>query len=222
MLLAAACAAVVRADSPGVPSTDALSPPESTGIFTFSGLHFALFYLNKKSTAVQSSLTPDNDDCATDHIVWTTVGRLDVPAGGAFTVTQRVEKVNRDTAVVNVMVWSDKPIDTDYLAETVTLPGAYYAGRGLSYNKGPDEYLPAEPRDNVVLWKPHISSIRIPTADGGAIEVTGDELSTCVADERKWKQPQFSMRLLFKPDHGPIKAAMLSFKLHRVKPADGK
>jgi hypothetical protein len=133
-------------------------------------------------------------------------------AGGKFNLTEQFDTTDAGVHVT-ASITSDKPVDTNELYLSLSLPVDTVGGKQAMFDDEPT-LLPKEAAkqgEAQLLAKDGVHKIEIPTPTG-TLTLTGN-LNVYLQDDREWDNDRFSLRLNFTPSSGQIKSSAIDFQM---------
>lgn len=117
-------------------------------------------------------------------------------AAGSAVLT---EEVRRDGEGIAVSAHLATSAATNLFCLSLALDGPTYRGKALRLDEAVVE-LPRESPKVQVHYAGGVSTVRVPLADGGTLELSGT-LTVQVQDNRTWNSDTFSLRLIADAEH---------------------
>ena len=179
------------------------------------------FGANWSSSTIQSqgNINPDQGYPIADKEGFSLKGAFAVK-DGVFHIDERIAKSGPDEIELSVSLKSDAPIPTNELALLLRLPVEKFAGRKITVDGG-NSTFPAEYEENSasILSKPSFNSLSLQCQDFKLCGSAGDGI--IIQDDRKYKQPFYSIRIRLPLPSGEVASSSIKLKLSAV-PYDTK
>jgi len=187
------------------------------GILDIGDITAEVYHFNAAWTITEQHdvFKPEDQSPATQPSVRVLSGAFPT-ASGPSTLTETFAPA--DTGIsYTATLSSDKPLDTNELSVSFSLPVKSFAGKQIVVDGTPvalptDPAKKGEPR---ILDKDGAQKIELPTA-AGTLAITGN-FSFLLQDDREYGDQRYALRLHFTPGDGQITQSKIEFQIKSQK-----
>lgn len=208
--LAAAIPAATAATTPD--NLAARAKVDDRGILAIDGLSFYLHHFDQewRGSSPQHELLLNRKQQGNSAADYRLEADLTTRKNLTMKIDERIIAAAPDRLEYRTVITAPQAVNTRLLSLNASLPLERFCGMQLHLDGNRTITLPKEfnPTKSPMLFNGNVTQVLIPGPDGNL--VLSGKLHLQVQDDRKWNHQEYTIRLLFNPDHGALTRSELA------------